>query len=64
MANKCHTCDYYDRIEQSDNGLCKRYPPVLSVISDKIFYSNDVIIDNRRPLMDKSDTCGEYKSKT
>lgn len=63
MVNKCHKCEYYDNIKNSDNGLCKRFPPVLSVTADFVYFDNNNIIDNRRPMMDKNDMCGEYKEK-
>jgi hypothetical protein len=63
MADKCKNCCYYDKVDISDLGLCKRFPPVISVLSDKVYFNNSTMIDNRRPLTEKDDFCGEYKAK-
>ena len=61
MANKCRTCEYYDKIDDTDFGLCLRYPPTAGALATYSFSNN--IIDNRRPRMSKDDKCGEYKEK-
>lgn len=63
-SNKCHQCEYYDRINQLDMGICKRYPPILYVTSTEIYITNNFTVDGRRPIMDKTEkACGEFKEK-
>ncbi len=46
----CENCRYYHY------GLCHRYPPVIILCNDDLKYL--------RPLVDKTDYCGEYGQVT
>lgn len=62
---KCVTCQYYDRrhagaaagsVAQSQQGLCRRTPPVLSPINPKTYF-----IEGVWPTVRDDDWCGEWK---
>ena len=62
---KCATCQYYDRrhagaaagsVAQSQQGLCRRAPPVLSPINPKAYF-----IEGVWPTVRDDDWCGEWK---
>jgi hypothetical protein len=73
IEKKCGMCDYWLQIPDRKNGICRRYPPTLSIqLIPK--QSRSVIGGNRRvdlepinlvnwPSTTKDDFCGEFANE-
>ena len=55
----CENCKFFDRKADWDEGLCKRYPPILRDPDLSGLPSQDKW---QQPVMYKRDWCGEFEA--
>ena len=66
----CASCQFWQAFEESEEGLCYRYPPQVVYQSDKITFDpkgfqsrGDMVNEPRLPRTFNDHWCGEWKGK-